>query len=128
MHVRKWKLGALMACTAILTGGCIGGQTMHQYAVTTGGNANAGQQVIQEFRCGACHTIPGINDANGVFAPPLTHLGARTYLAGRIANTPANLVRWIMSPQSVKPKTAMPQLGLTQEQARNVAAYLYTLQ
>lgn len=128
MHTRKWIFGMLIAGGVSLLVGCTGGQTLPQYRVTTGGHANAGKQVIQEFRCGACHTIPGINDANGVFAPPLTHLGARTYLAGRIANTPANLVRWIMSPQSVKPKTAMPQLGLTQEQARNVAAYLYTLQ
>lgn len=107
---------------------CTGGQTVHGYAVHTGGSPQRGEQVIMKYRCGACHTIPGIRGANGVFAPPLTALGQTSYIGGVIPNTPENLVRWIQSPPSVKPKTAMPALGLSKQQARDAAAYLETLQ
>ena len=71
--------------------------------------------------------IPGIHDARGLVAPPLMYFAERTFIAGEVPNTPDNLVRWIRSPQSIESGTAMPALGLTDEQARDVAAYLYTL-
>lgn len=37
------------------------------------------------------------------------------------------MVSWIMSPRSLDEATAMPPLGLTEPEARDVAAYLYTL-
>ena len=94
---------------------------------TTGGYAKRGVQVIDQFRCGACHTIAGIDDAEGVFGPPLITFARQSYIAGEFANSPENLVHWIMSPQSLKPATAMPNLGISEQQARDVAAYLYTL-
>lgn len=83
--------------------------------------------MIVKYKCGRCHTIPGIPGANGVFGPPLNFMGRRTMIAGNFPNDPENLVRWIMSPQAMKPQTAMPQLGLTDRDARDAAAYLYTL-
>jgi cytochrome c1 len=71
--------------------------------------------------------IPGVRDARGLVAPPLMMFGRRTFIAGEVPNTPENLVRWIQSPQSIEAGTAMPALGLTEQQARDVAAYLYTL-
>jgi cytochrome c1 len=62
-----------------------------------------------------------------VVAPPLDAFARRTFIAGILPNTPANLVRWVVDPQAVDPRTAMPKLGLTQAQAQDVAAYLYTL-
>ncbi len=106
---------------------CTGGQTVQGYPARTGGDAQRGKQVIMNYRCGACHTIPEIRDANGVFAPPLLYFSRRIYIAGELPNTPQNVVRWVTSPPSVKPQPAMPVLGLTPEQARDVAAYLYTL-
>jgi cytochrome c1 len=97
------------------------------YSVRLGGDARRGVQVIQQFGCGACHTIPGVTGANGLVAPPLLWWSRRTFIAGELPNTPENLVRWIRSPESVEPKTAMPALGLTDQQARDAAAYLYTL-
>ncbi len=79
------------------------------------------------YGCGKCHNVPGIHGADGVVGPPLVALSRRTYIAGNFPNTPENLVHWVMAPQSMKPKTAMPELGLTEPQARDVAAYLYTL-
>lgn len=71
--------------------------------------------------------IPGVPNANGLVGPPLMFFERRTYIAGELPNTADNLVRWIMSPQSVEPGNAMPNLGLSEDEARSVAAYLYTL-
>lgn len=107
--------------------GCVGGQVPRGYAVRTGGDAARGKQVITQYRCGACHMIPGIRDARGLVGPPLMMFGRRTFIGGEVPNTPDNLVRWIESPQSIEAGTAMPQLGLSEQQARDAAAYLYTL-
>lgn len=80
------------------------------------------------YKCGSCHTVPGIGGANGVFGPPLMAMGRRSYIAGNFPNSPDNMVHWIMNPKSMKPATAMPDLNLSEQQARDVAAYLYTLQ
>ena len=99
---------------------------MPSYAVRTGGEAPRGRQVIREKNCGACHTIPGIHAARGLVGPSLAGFGQRTFIAGQLPNTPDNLVRWVRSPQSVNSATAMPNLGVTEQQARYVAAYLYS--
>ena len=49
-------------------------------------------------------------------------------IAGKLANTPDNLVRWIRQPKTVKPLTAMPDMGVSEGDARDMAAYLATLQ
>ena len=97
------------------------------YTVSTGGSPQRGRQVIEQFNCGVCHTIPGVRGAQGLVAPPLFWFSRRTYIAGEMPNTPDNLIQWVRSPQSIEPKTAMPTLGLSDQQARDVAAYLYTL-
>jgi cytochrome c len=127
MRIYSWHLLVIVAAAGAIMSGCSGGQAVEGYTVRTGGNPDRGKQVIVQYRCGSCHTIPGIEDAHGVFGPPLTSFGRRTYIAGVIPNTPSNLVRWIKSPPSVKPKTAMPTLGLSEKQARDTAAYLETL-
>jgi cytochrome c1 len=93
----------------------------------SGGDARRGAGVIEQYGCGSCHTIPGVRNAKGLVGPPLLWWSRRTFIAGELPNTPENLVRWVQSPQSVEPKTAMPTLGLSDQQARDVAAYLYTL-
>jgi cytochrome c1 len=88
------------------------------------GDAEAGRLLLRQFGCGACHRIPGVPTAKGNVGPPLDDIGARAYLAGRLPNTPANMQRWIRDPQSVDPQTAMPNVGLTDEHARDIVAYL----
>ena len=124
----KLVLFALISCAALILSGCNGGRTVHAYTVTTGGDASHGMKVIESYGCGSCHTIPGIQGARGLVGPPLFFMGRRTMIAGEIPNIPENMVRWIKSPQSVEPGTAMPTLGLTDQEARDAAAYLYTLQ
>ncbi|HEX9106312.1 MAG TPA: c-type cytochrome [Longimicrobiales bacterium] len=96
-------------------------------AMRRGGSTRRGKQWIELYACGACHVIPGIPLASGQAGPPLTDFAARHYLAGELINTPDNLVAWLLNPQAVEPKTAMPRVGLTSAQALDVAAYLYTL-
>lgn len=105
----------------------MGGQATRRYSVATGGYSHRGQKIMTEYRCGSCHEIPGIRNADGVFGPPLNAMACRSYIAGQIPNTPQNLTNWVKSPQSMKPKTAMPELGLSDQQARDVTAYLETL-
>lgn len=119
------RLGLLAA--VLTTAGCTGGNIDREYGVATGGNAPRGKQVIAEKSCGSCHTIPGIRGARGMVGPPLYFFSRRTYVAGHLPNNTESLVRWVRSPQSVDPATAMPNLGLTDQQARDVAAFLYTL-
>jgi cytochrome c len=116
------------AAGAIAAGGCAGGHMLPGYNVMPRIEAAQGRQVIEQFKCGSCHTIPGIRGAKGVFGPPLIEFGRRSYIAGNFPNAPGMLTQWIMEPQAMKPKTAMPTLGLNEGQARDAAAYLETLQ
>ncbi|HET9742624.1 MAG TPA: c-type cytochrome [Terriglobales bacterium] len=111
----------------LLMAGCTGGKELQHYSVVTGGDEVHGKELILNYRCGACHIIPGINGADGMVGPPLILFADRTMVGGELPNTPDNLVRWIVDPPSIEPGTAMPNLGLTDKQARDVAAYLYTL-
>ncbi|MCA9973926.1 MAG: c-type cytochrome [Anaerolineales bacterium] len=92
-----------------------------------GGDAGAGEQVITDAGCGACHVIPGIRGANSTVGPPLTDWADRVYIAGALPNRPEYLVRWLLDPQEIEPGTAMPDLFLTEQQARDASAYLFTL-
>jgi len=91
------------------------------------GDARAGRHWIAAYGCGSCHTIPGVPGARGLVGPPLSKMGRRSFIAGEMANTPSNLVRWVMDPQAVEPGTAMPDLGVTEARARDIAAYLESL-
>jgi len=93
----------------------------------TGGDAERGRQIILRSGCGACHQIPGVDRALGAVGPPLDKIATRAFLAGRRANTPANLVAWVRHPQAIEPGTGMPDPPLDDGEARDVAAYLYTL-
>ena len=91
------------------------------------GDARAGATEITRNACGSCHEIPGIEEANGRVGPSLRHFAGRQMIAGTLANSPANLKKWLRSPQSVAPGNAMPDQGITDQQASNIAAYLYRL-
>ena len=87
-----------------------------------------GRELIAEHGCGSCHKIPGIAKADGNVGPPLNDWADRQYIAGSLTNDPDNLIYWIRFPQAVEPGTVMPNLEISQEDARDMAAYLYTLQ
>jgi cytochrome c len=92
-----------------------------------GGDPTNAPALMQVFGCAACHTVPGVQHAVGNVGPPLTRFGDRTYIAGMLPNTPENLIRWLRAPQTIIPGNAMPDMGISDAQARDLAAYLYTL-
>lgn len=96
-------------------------------ALTGGGEVEAGRQAIAGHGCGGCHQIPGVQGARGKVGPSLKGFAARPYIAGRVTNAPEPLIQWVFNPYAIDPKTAMPPSGLTPDEARDVAAYLYTL-
>ena len=96
-------------------------------ALTGGGNPQYGARLIRSYGCGTCHTVPRVPGANATVGPNLAGIASRAYIAGVLPNTPNNMVRWIQNPQAVDEKTAMPTLGVSARDARDIAAYLYTL-
>lgn len=86
--------------------------------------AAAGRELMARYHCGSCHSIPGVAASRGQFAASLERFGARSYIAGRVANEPAALARWIADPASVVPGTLMPNMGVAPDDARAMAQYL----
>lgn len=127
MRLSVRVLSLILFAIVTLLCGCEGGKERRAVTVQTGGSPRRGRALIAEYKCGSCHVIPGIRHATGNFGPPLIAMSRRSYIAGEFPNEPSNLVHWIESPTSMKPKTTMPDLGLTQTQATDVAAYLQTL-
>lgn len=96
-------------------------------AAIAGADPESGKAAIERYGCIACHAIPGIAGHGGNVGPPLQGIGRRAYVGGVLANTPEQMVRWLRNPPAVDPGTAMPALGLSEAEAKNIAAYLYTL-
>lgn len=90
-------------------------------------DARRGKAAIHQYACATCHQIPGIVGANKPVGPPLDGVARRTVLAGILPNNEANMVRWLRKPHEVSPESAMPDLGVTERDARDIAAYLSTL-
>ncbi len=92
-----------------------------------GGDPEAGRRAIGVRHCGVCHTIPGVLGAHGVIGPSLEGVAGRSYIGGKLPNTPEALALWIRQPQHVNPGTVMPDLGVAEGESRDIAAYLETL-
>lgn len=89
--------------------------------------AMRGRDHIQYYGCVSCHTIPGVPGAHATVGPPLDRMGVRTYIAGTLPNSPQHLALWIQHPQQIHPGTAMPELGVTPQDAAEIAQYLEQL-
>ena len=92
-----------------------------------GGDPENGKLLLRQFACGSCHEIPGVAAARGQVGPPLGGVARRVYIAGVLPNTPESMAQFIRAPQSADPRSAMPDLGVTDEHARDMVAYLYSL-
>lgn len=118
--------GTAAVLLAVLLSGCGRGAQEHRGEIP-GGDPRRGQVALQVYGCGACHEIRGVRGADGRVGPSLSKLGGRVYIAGYLPNEPASLMRWIMSPTALRDPTAMPDLGVTEQDARDIVAYLYSL-
>jgi putative membrane protein len=115
----------MLAC-AIFASACTS-KSVEEAEMITGGNVARGVPAIGKYGCPACHTIPRIETATATVGPPLTQVARRQYLGGHLTNTPGNMIKWIQHPQLIDPKNAMPELDVTDQDAKDIAAYLYTL-
>jgi cytochrome c2 len=112
-------IGGLSAC---------GQGDLPPVAKAIGGDPERGKVALQQYACTGCHVIPGVVGANSHVGPSLERLAKRIYIAGVLPNTPENLIRWLKEPQKIAPMSAMPDLNVRDAHARDMAAYLYTLQ
>jgi cytochrome c len=92
-----------------------------------GGDHEEGRRLVRAYGCTACHVIPGVHDARGQVGPSLAEFAKRSFIAGEHPNRPDLLVQWLRHPPLMAPRTAMPDMGVSHDQARHIAAYLYTL-
>ncbi|MER9586676.1 c-type cytochrome [Mesorhizobium sp. M0276] len=100
----------------------------HEANEATGGIATRAVPIMSANGCGGCHTISGVPGAQGLVGPRLdASLAARVYIGGILSNNPENMIRWIRAARDVNPRTAMPSTGISEQEARDVAAYLYAL-
>ncbi len=124
---RAWVASSLLAIFFIAA--CAGSQAAHARILMArvSGNPQRGATLIKQFGCGSCHAVPGVSGADGKVGPPLGGIADRIYVAGMLRNTPDNMARWLMHPQQIVPGNAMPDMGVSTQQARDMAAYLATL-
>jgi cytochrome c len=125
--MRLWWRAALLIGGLLGLGGCDALRETPPLRQVPGGDPELGPSAMRKYGCGACHVVPGVQGAEGRAASPLTHFGDRAFVAGVLSNTPENLVRWVRFPTRINPHTAMPDLGVNEHDARDMAAYLYTL-
>ena len=132
-RIRQISGLAVAVALAALGAGLVGEAVQERHEMVrkasamTGGDPWAGQAALERYGCGSCHTIPGVQRAIGLVGPPLGGFAKRVYLAGILANKPDALVSWLKDPPAIDPLTAMPNTGVTDEDARHIAAFLYTL-
>lgn len=92
-----------------------------------GDSVRRGQRALSQYACNACHVIPGVTGSSPHVGPSLAGVARRDMIAGQLANTPEHMVRWLRHTHTVDPRTAMPEMGVTEADARDIAAYLATL-
>lgn len=102
-------------------------QPAEQPSIRELGDHREGRLLLEQYDCGRCHVIPGVRRAHGVEAPTLAAFQRRVYIAGEVPNQPAELVHWIVDPRALVPDTSMPDLGVSDQHARDMGAYLMYL-
>jgi cytochrome c len=118
------RVSLAAAALALATAGC--GKDAPPTVAT--GDPERGRLLLRQFGCGTCHEIPGVAAAIGKVGPPLAGVAGRIYIAGVLANSPESMAAFIRAPQAADPRTTMPDMGVGAEHARDMVAYLYTLE
>lgn len=114
----------MIALTALL---CACADKSEPPRTIMGADAARGLEVIEGIGCAACHDTPGVAWPKGLAGPSLQGFADTPMIAGQFPNRPDQLIRFLKDAPSMAPATAMPAMPLTDAEARDVAAYLYTL-
>jgi cytochrome c len=125
--MQRRAAGLPLVLAALVLAGCDHpprGTTVRE--AVPGARPERAPQALRAHGCVGCHAVPGVR-GEAFVGPPLTAFSKRRFIAGRVPNTPENLTTFILDPHRIKPGSAMPALGLSYEDARDIAAYLYTL-
>jgi cytochrome c2 len=93
----------------------------------TGGSAERGRRAVLHYGCHACHEIPGVPGARATIGPSLKGIASRSTLAGHYATSTSAMLTWIQHPQEMLPGNVMPDMGVSEADARDLTAYLFTL-
>jgi len=120
--------GALLGAATLavlLQAGCAAPVPSREVAILTGGDPGRGAGLLVRHGCIACHTVEAVPQARGQVGPSLDGVGRRPFIAGRLENTPEHLIRWVQDARGLVPETAMPSLGVPEQDARDIAAFLY---
>jgi mono/diheme cytochrome c family protein len=88
------------------------------------GDAVRGKKILGQYACQSCHKVPGVTGSDVDVGRPLDGLARRPVIVGRLAPTQDNLIAWIRNPQAIEPRTAMPNMGVTERDALDISAYL----
>lgn len=91
------------------------------------GNPDRGKQMIAQYGCQVCHSIPGVAGPRGAIGPTLEHIASRSTIGGKVPNTPENMAKWLQNPQAFDPANTMPNLGISPADAKDLSAFLFTL-
>jgi cytochrome c len=126
--LRRVTTAAVLLALPLLAACWHSDQDAYMGSQLAGGDAAHGRELMSQYGCGSCHTIPGVPGAKATVGPPLAGVAGRSFIAGVLPNTPQNMVDWIYDPPGTDPKTAMPNLGMSRQEARDIAAYVYTLE
>ena len=121
---------ALLICAALAACDLSENASAEKKVTVPGGDPARGRAIISrgQYGCTACHAIPGIEFPRGIAGPPLAGMANRAFIAGELPNRPDILVDFLMNPPRLVPKTGMPDVRLSLDQARDIAAFLYTLE
>ena len=128
--MRRLRL-ALLAVACLGLAGCDLFETAsYKDKVVENGDPARGRAIVASgvHGCTTCHAIPGMRGVRGVVGPPLSGLARRGFIAGQLPNVPGVLIAFLENPPALVPNTGMPNVGLTPEEARHIAAYLYSLE
>lgn len=117
----------LLACAASASGCDADRETgRHGHPVAAERQARA-KALLAQYQCGSCHQIPGVPSSLAGAGPSLSGFGRRSYIAGEVPNSYDAAVRWIVAPASLVPDTTMPAMGVSPQDARDIASYLLAL-
>jgi cytochrome c2 len=129
----KASIALLAAGLLVVAVGGILYETAHESAqlrahaaAITGGDPERGEAMFIQYGCGSCHSVANVRTAVGKVGPPLDGIATRVIVAGHLANNPTNVERWIRDPQQVSPGTAMPDLNVSEGDARDITTFLET--